>query len=154
MQSTDLSALRQLRDDWKHVLDEIPNSRRALHEQLAALGKKEVDAQISSAGNPAKMKNTARVKQWQVKQVGSRGGYAAVRAAGGATGPDSPGAITNYLENGHKIRPAKKKQRKKLNVSYINGFHFYAHATAALEAAALSLCQTYVDELAERMGGA
>ena len=58
------------------------------------------------------------VRGWQEVRRG-RYGYAAVSARKGITGRNSPGAITNYLESGHRIRGSMKRAR---------AFGFYAAA--------------------------
>lgn len=72
--------------------------RRELHEKLAEIAKKEVDAAISSSGLND---SGSDIQRWQVKHVGSGGGYAAVRAAsekeGGGTGRTVPGRLPTIL---------------------------------------------------------
>lgn len=134
-------------------MEKTEDARRELHEKLAQLAKDEVDAAIDASVNDS----GGMIKGWQIPHVGSFGGYAAIRAMGSkegaSTGRNSPGAITNYLENGHRIRPATKPTKRKLKVAYVNGRHFYQRATAALEAKALALAQKFADELAERLRG-
>lgn len=159
MQDIDIRGMDEFDRALSDLLEEFPEMRRELHEKLAELAKKEVDAAIDASGNPKKMESTGEVKRWQVKHVGSGGGYAAVRAAsekeGGGTGPKSAGAITNYLESGHKIRPSsgQTRRRGRARVVYVNGYHFYQTARSSFEAKAIRLAEQFSDKLADRLEG-
>lgn len=67
------------------------------------------------ASNMTGFRNPTHVRDMQSVYIGSGLGYAAVRAADTSTGANSPGAITNYLENGTlggtRIRPYKFYER-------------------------------------------
>ncbi|MBE6722698.1 MAG: hypothetical protein E7572_09540 [Ruminococcaceae bacterium] len=126
MQSIDDAALQQLEQKFEAVMKKFPPERRALHERIGDIARAEVTGNIAGSG----MKSTGTVEDWQQKYVGSGGGYAAVRAIKGS-GSNGPGAITNYLENGHKIRApsgAAKRYKPRVNTAYVNGYHFYAAA--------------------------
>lgn len=162
MQSVEIKGLDELDAKFAKILKEQPARRRELHDRLGDLAKSEVDAQIASSG----MKNGGgRLRGWQEKHVGSGGGYAAVRAIRGR-GPgetleqqyaNSPGAITNYNEGGHKVRHstgnAKRLRKGRAKVSYVEGYHYYKGANAALESKVIAEGQKYADELAETLGG-
>ena len=156
MQEIDIRGMDEFDRALSDLLEEFPEMRRELHEKLAAEAKKEVDAAISSSGLTDSHGN---IRRWQVKHVGSGGGYAAVRAAsekeGGGTGPDSAGAITNYLESGHKIRPTsgQTRRRGRARVAYVNGYHFYQTARSSFEAKAIRLAEQFSDKLADRLEG-
>ena len=81
------------------------------------------------------------------------GGYAAVRPEKGKTGADSPGAITNYLEGGHRIASPRggKNYRPRLRVSYVSGYHFYAAAAMRAESIAIGEAEAWADELAREL---
>lgn len=69
-----------------------------------------------------------KVQSWQQVRYGSGGGYAAVSAARGKTGQDSPGAITNYLESGHKTRRPSgtaEHYRPRINKTRTTAYGFY-----------------------------
>ena len=156
MQWLDAREVGELDQTLADLLREFPALRRELHEDLAKLAKQEVDAAIAASGVGD---SGGRVRQWQVAHVGSRGGYAAVRPAGGKEGaeigPNGPGAVTNYLEGGHKIRGpgGGKGYRPRIRVSYVNGFHFYETARTSFEAKALRRAEGFAERLAERLGG-
>lgn len=156
MQEVDSRGIDGLDRAFTDLLREFPEMRRELHRELAAEAKKEVDAAISSSGLNDSRGN---VRRWQVAHVGSGGGYAAVRAAsekeGGGTGPDSAGAVTNYLEGGHNIRPPSGAAgyRPRIRVIYVNGFHFYQTARSSFEAKAVRLAERFADKLAQRLEG-
>lgn len=153
MQSIDISQLSQLDTVLNSLLEEIPDKRRELHERIADVIKTEVDSQITQSGMND---NTGQIKQWQEPVVGSGGGYAAVHAVKGSTGANSPGAITNYLENGHKIRKPtgnNKKYRPRIKNAYVDGYHFYSSAKNAVERKAIEEAENYVNEIAQKLEG-
>ena len=152
MQSIDLSGIERFSDELNKILDEAPGKRRELHEQLATLAKKEVDSQIAASVGG----NSGKITEWQEPHVGSGGGYAAVRATNSISGANSPGAITNYLENGHKIRPPSgqaKRYHPNIHHPYVDGKHFYQASSAALESQAIAAAQRFAGQIAERMNG-
>ena len=153
MQSVDLTALKRFDDDLKALLEEVPERRRELHERIARVVEDEVRMQI---GNSGLKDSSGRVKDWQEGHVGSRGGYAAVRPTSTSTGRNSPGAITNYLENGHKIRTPSgnsKHYRPRIKKAYVDGFHFYSSAKNTVESKVIAEAEKYVKEITERLEG-
>ena len=156
MQEMDIRGMDEFDRALSDLLEEFPEMRRELHEELAELAKKEVDAAISSSGLND---SSGDIRRWQAAHVGSGGGYAAVRAAsekeGGGTGPNSAGAITNDLEGGHKIRPPSGKPgyRPRIRMAYVNGYHFYQTARSSFEAKAIRLAEQFSDKLADRLEG-
>ena len=93
------------------------------------------------------------MRRWQVAHVGSGGGYAAVRPEKGKTGADSPGAITNYLEGGHRIASPRggKNYRPRLRVSYVSGYHFYVNTSMRAESIAIGEAEAWADEIAREL---
>jgi hypothetical protein len=153
MQSVDLTDLEQLDKDLEALLEEAPERRKKLHEKIAEIIKSEVDVRIATSGLND---SSGHVKSWQEPHVGSGGGYAAVRATDKTTGDNSPGAITNYLENGHKIRQPSgnsKKYRPKIKKPYVDGFHFYTAARSGVESKAIAAAEEYVKEITQRLEG-
>lgn len=137
------------------LLQEFPEERRALHNELGDILKEGVDGAISQSVND----EHGRVRRWQVKHVGSGGGYAAIRPAGsaegGGTGTESAGAITNYLEEGHKIRPPAggRGYRPRIRVVSVSGRHFYQSAGTSIEAKAIRLAEAFTDKLGKKLEG-
>lgn len=156
MQSIEKAGLTELDRTLSSLLDEFPEMRRELHEELGAMAKREVDAAVETSGLHDSGGN---IRRWQVVHIGSGGGYAAVRAAGakegGGTGKNSAGAVTNYLERGHKIRPPQggKGYRPRIRVAYVNGYHFYETARTSFEAKAIRTAERFADRLAGRLEG-
>lgn len=154
MQSINLSALDGLTKDLDALLEKMPQKNRELHEELAQLAKAEVDAQIAASGVND---SSGKIKGWQEPHVGSRGGYAAVRASDAGTGDNSPGAITNYHESGYKTRKptgsAKRPQPGKSKMPYVDGRHFYQKAQTAVESKAIGVVNRFADDLAKELGG-
>ena len=101
--------------------------RAARAELLTEAGnrlKEALDSRITASG----LRDIhGKVRSWQVQYRGSGGGYVALRPTNTSTGDNSPGAITNYLEHGHRIRPrgTGKGYRPRIRVAYVNGYHFY-----------------------------
>ncbi len=153
MQSVDFSGLAEWDKVLGDLLDEIPERRRELHEKIADVIKSEVDAQIIQSGLND---SSGRVKGWQEPHVGSGGGYAAVRATDSSVGDNSPGAITNYLENGHKIRGPSgnnPKYRPRIKKAYVDGFHFYSSAKNTVESKAIEAAEEYAKDIVEKLEG-
>lgn len=153
MQSVDLSGLEEFDKALGDLLDELPEKRRELHEEIADIIKSEVNAQIAASGLHD---SSGHIKDWQEPYVGSRGGYAAVRASDSSTGNDSPGAITNYLENGHRIRNPSgrgKHYRPRIKKAYVDGYHFYQAARNAAESRAIEATENFVKEITGKLEG-
>lgn len=156
MQSVEIKGLDKLDKALQKILDEAPEARRELHERLADMLEQEIHKSIASSSlNDSR----GRVRRWQVKHVGSGGGYAAIRPAGSKEGaeigPNGPGAITNYLEYGHKIRQSKsgKAYRSRIKVPFVSGFHFYDTAAPVAEAQAIRKAEEFANQLAAKIGG-
>lgn len=102
-------SLDELSAQMNRVLARAPELQRETHEKL---GVRLLDLvrhrtpislkghRISSSSYHAR----GTLRNWQSKYIGSRGGYAAVRATDTPTGKNGAGAITNYVENGHRAR--------------------------------------------------
>lgn len=150
MQSVEFEGLKELDRRFASVLDKFPSQRRELFERIAQRLEAEVGQQIYMSGIDDA---SGKIEGWQKGRVGSLGGYAAVSAVSGKTGPNSPGAITNYLENGHKIRPPGKLKRSRVHVAYVNGYHFYQYAAENAEAIAANEAEKLADELSRALGG-
>lgn len=147
--------LMDFSSDLSKILDQIPELRRELHEELAEMLQLEVRQEINNSnfnhgGN--------KLRRWQQMHVGSYGGYAAVRPVNkrvgeySATGDNSPGAITNYNEGGHRIRSPKgkaKRYKPKIKISYVDGRNFYQRARVNAESAAISIVEKFADRLAD-----
>lgn len=150
--TVDFSQLDKLDAQLKEVLHKAPEKRKQLHEELAAITKRTVDLSIDASVRD----QSGRLKSWQEKHVGSGGGYAAVRPTDSSSGDKSPGAITNYVNSGHRIRPPGGKDpnyRPRINVPYVNGAHFYQSAAATIESQAIAAAERFVDDLAGILEG-
>ena len=169
MQSIDYSGLDELDRRFAAVLKERPELRKQMHTEVAQELKYEVFDQIDRVGikqsrGRARSEKDPRppgsVRDWQYDDVGSGGGYAAVRVIdakrGGGTGPNSAGAITNYLENGHKVRPpsgnAKRHRKSRARQQYVRGFYFYTATRDRAQQVALDAANRYAERIAEEIG--
>lgn len=145
------SGLNELDRQFQSLLDDFPQKRRIYHQKLAVEMKRVVQTHIAGSLNDSH----GKIRSWQEEHVGSGGGYAAVRPVSGKTGANSPGAITNYLENGHKIRPPSGQNTKyhaRIKVPYVNGRHFYQSASTQVEAKAISLAEDFLQDLTGKLG--
>ena len=126
---------------FKDTADSARDELRKFHEELAADMQKTVRANITGVGITD---NHGKVRGWQEKYVGSYGGYAAVRprksteAEKENKSASSPGAITNYLENGTPM--------------YV-GFYFYRLSKRQEYAKAKRAAEKLRDRIVKRLGG-
>ena len=157
MQSIDYKGLDELDRRFADVLKERPELRKQMHTEAAQALQTEVRDQISRTGI---VERTGKLKGWQNNYVGTGGGYAAVRAIGGneggGTGPNSAGAITNYLQSGHKVRPptgdAKHPRKSRARQQYVKGYYFYTAARDHAQQVALEAANRYAERIAEKIG--
>ena len=146
MQSVDFDDLKALDKHFTALLKKFPEKRKEFHAQMTERLVREVGQQIFMSGLNDE---NGTVESWQGGRTGSGGGYSAVSAVIGKVGPDSPGAITNYLENGHRIRPPGPSHRSRVRVAYVNGYHFYKYTGELAQAIAANEAQKFVDEVSK-----
>jgi len=153
MQSVNLSALNDLDKKMEELLKEAPKLREKLHEDLGAMALKKVKAEIAMSGlNDSHQK----IRAWQESHTGSKGGYAAVRAKDNPSGDDGAGAVTNYLNSGHRTRPPSYKDpnyRRRVNQSYVEGLEFYQNAVPRIESEMIKMGEEFVEKMAKKIGG-
>lgn len=127
----------QLRDVFEKIADskeKIPEIKRDFLDRTSSEMLQIVRGNIASSLNDA----NGHVQSWQQSHVGSRNGYAAVRAEkSGLTGRDSTGATTNYLEHGHKTRSpsgtAKRRYRPRIKFATVKGRFFYKKSQSDMD---------------------
>ena len=149
MQSINEGELAKIGKAMDELLKEAPNMRRKLHEQMGNAAYNAVMQEISKSTQ----RHTGNLQRWQSKYVGSGGGDAVVRAEKGLVGKNSPGAITNYVNSGHRIRPSTTNRKRKINVAYVDGRHFYQASKRDLPEKLARLGEAFVSEIAERIVG-
>lgn len=159
MQSVDMEDLDRLLSRWDSLLKTYPQAKGSLMERIGTRMLERVRENISASG----MENGGGpLAAWQTYHVGSKHGYAAVRAGGSIdgykTGKESPGAITKYTENGHQIRrPAQTAPRRynpRIRVSSVRGFHYYHRVSVELESIGSEEILNFVKTLTAQLGGA
>lgn len=153
MQSIELDGWNEFDAALAKVIGNAPIDMRELHEKIADALTEEIGLNISSSGLND---SGGRIKSWQVKHVGSGGGYAAIRPIKGATGNNSPGAITNYLENGHKIRSPgtlSKRYRPRIKKVYVNGYHFYHTTKTTIQRKVIDIAEKQVEKIKKELEG-
>lgn len=158
MQSVDASELDALIDRWAKLLQDYPGIKGELMERVGKRMEQAVRGQVRASG----MKDGgSKVAGWQKYYVGSRRGYAAVRAIGSsegaAPGPNSPGAITNYTELGHLVRQASgksgKRRASRRKVGAVKGYHYYERSEGQVEEIGSIELPAFAAEIAARLGG-
>lgn len=139
-----MSEMERLLKGLGELCKKSPEIKRELHTAAAERLKETVDREIIASGVND---SHGKIRGWQAKFVGSRGGYAAVRAQKGETGKNSPGAITNYLENGHRIRTPFADYSEKR----VKGYHFYQRASESAGREMKEVAEEFADKLADRI---
>ena len=74
-------------------------------------------------------------------------------AAKGTAGPKRSGAITNYVNSGHRIRPSTTNRKRKISVAYVDGRYFYQASKRDLSEKLARLGEAFVNEMAGRIVG-
>lgn len=140
--SCDLNELSKRLND---IAEEFPEKNRELHIKLGGTIKSIVNSKIGGTG---------KVRGWQKVFIGSKGGYAAVRSISTMTGNKSPGAITNYVNSGHKIRPHRSSKRyySRINVAYVNGKRFYEKSVVDSESELIKAAEEFAQQIADDLG--
>lgn len=130
--------------------------KRAMFERAGELLKKHLDDSIDDKLSD----DDGKIKSWQKARVGSKGGYAAIspiKTPPGTKKGEAPGAITNYLESGHRIRrpsgKAKSKARRRINVPYVSGRYFYRDTAKQMETEAEKLANEFAETIAKDLEG-
>ena len=151
MQGVDFSGLNELDDMFNEILNDFPDKRRELHEDMKQMLKREVDSSISGSLND----NNGLVKSWQEARTGSGGGYAAISAKRNTFHNEyAVGYITNALENGHRIRPPKRQSkyyRSRVKQARVEGRSFYQKSISNAISKAIDMTRQMVDELTNEM---
>ena len=162
--------LRSLDMRLKEILLRAPEQQRALHERLGTVLLDEVRhrAPISIKGHSlghGEYHERGTLRRWQTKYIGSKGGYAAIRAISRdeqrGSSREIAGAITNYVENGHKIGrrhqgvSARTRRRWKQNPappkSFVSGRGFYHAAHATADRLLTQAAERWADEIAREL---
>lgn len=158
MATTNVTYVDALERNLNELLQQFPDMKEeALREagqaMLATLRTRLSGTPMADAG--------AKVSGWQKYYLGSRLGYVAVRPVGGkdgaATGPNGPGAITNYNESGHKIRGPKPsgkasyRYRPRIKKVHVDGYHFYYASDGAAQRAGIEALNKLARRIAEEV---
>lgn len=137
----------------ENALKKFPQLRQRAVESMAKRMKQELDTEISTRINDSH----GKICGWQTIRVGSKGGYSVIEPIKGGNGKNSPGAITGYLERGHRIRPPKnngsKGYRPRIRTSYVNGRWFYNSVEKRRDSILLEEANKISEELAATLEG-
>ena len=145
-------------DRWKDTIAKIPGKKEEMLNRIGEAVQEAIRRAIDETGvNDAH----GRVKSWQNPHLGSGRGYVAVRSdsaevrsAGGAGKPVNAGALTNYLESGHKVRlPSGRAERyvPRLRVDSVPGAHFYRAASISARRIARDAAEALLDEIGKEL---
>ena len=152
----DISKMDALAKRFEEAGKKYRVEKRAMFERAGELLKKRLDENINSKLGD----DGGTIKSWQEERVGSGGGYAAIspiKTPPGTKKGEAPGAITNYLEHGHKIRgpsgKAKRKRPRRINVLYVSGRYFYHDTAKQMETEAEKLANEFANEIAKELEG-
>ena len=140
MESMDRRGLAELDRQLETLLEQAPGRRRELHQRLGRA------ALAAIRGNTPR--RTGRLASWQQLHIGSGGGYAAVRPQAGESGTKSPGAVTNYVENGHRVRQGRSG-RSRMRTPYVPGRRMYAQSVDEVERLATQEARNMAEEIVE-----
>lgn len=148
-----MQSVNVITEAFEKALKNFPGLRKEAIARATTLAKAKVRTEISGRVNDSH----GKIAGWQTTREGSGGGYGVVEAQKGATGNDSPGAITNYLEHGHKIRSPKssgaKGYRPRIHVASVSGRWFYHAAEADVNRIAVDAANEVCSALAKTLGG-
>ncbi|WP_050698668.1 hypothetical protein [Anaeromassilibacillus senegalensis] len=158
-QSIDTSQFDGFSRRVENILKGNKEARRKLHERLASIANETLDQKTDERLNG----DTTKIKGWQEKAVGTKGGYAAVRPRKGELPPNGKGnayrygQITNAIENGHRVRPpspdTKRKRPGRAKMIAVSGRFFYKAANDELGKKAVEEAERFADEILQRMEG-
>lgn len=160
MQSVDTHDLDQLLASWNRILQDYPAAKRHLLDELGRDILQRVQGNIRSSGM---QHGGGHLVAWQQYYVGKFSGYTAVRAVGSREGhrpgKNSPGAITNYTENGHATRPPDRSATRsshyqaRIHRANVSGYHYYYEAKTELETMGASAVHALIADIAQRLEG-
>ena len=92
--------IRAVSEQMEAALKRVPALRRKVVESVTQKVKARLDTEIAS-----RVRDThGKIRGWQEIRIGSKAGYGVIAPVRDGSGRDSPGAITRYLEVGHRIR--------------------------------------------------
>lgn len=134
--------------DAEKIAKAFRATRKELLDEAETHMQKTVDDKIRFSGMTIR---SGAIRSWQT--LFRETGYAAVRpqaAADGprhpSPGPNSPGAITNYLESGHVVRVGRLSGRGR-----VLGFNFYERSRKDIRSYEKKLAEECAVRIAERI---
>lgn len=137
----------------ENALKKFPELRQRAVENIAKRMKQELDLEISTRLNDSH----GKIRGWQAIRIGSRGGYSVIEPIKGNNGKNSPGAITGYLERGHRIRGPRKTKgkgyRPRIHTPYVDGRWFYKSVDGRRDSILLEEANKISKELAAALEG-
>lgn len=139
---------------FEKTLKRFPEARRSIVDRAASA----IDARVRDEVGARINDRHGRIASYQRKRIGSGGGYGVVEAdTGTVSGSLTKGALTNYLERGHRIRRPKSSgargYRPRINLAYVSGRWFYKQVEPEAERIAVQAANEICAELAHMLEG-
>ena len=130
-QEADTRQLDGLVSSWDRLLQQFPQEKQRLLQEMGRTMLERVRSEIGGAG---------KVSGWQVPHMGSGGGYVAVRAKADTYQTTKSGKryavgyVTNAIEGGHRIPRHRGSEgyRSRIHVAAVNGKWMYAKVRQSL----------------------
>ena len=148
-----MQQINVISEAFEMALRQLPELRGAAMSKATSMMRERVRAEISGRLNDSH----GKIAGWQTTRIGSGKGYGVVEADNEKSGRNSPGAITNYLESGHKIRTPRERgakgYRPRIRVASVSGRWFYRAASADAERILLNCANEVCASLAHTLGG-
>ncbi len=167
----DKSKYERFNDFWEDLYKAFPAARVAAVQAMGAAVKEDLDANIVSQGVDDMF---GHIRNTQEIQIGSRGGYAAVRpASSGMTDrygntktwkgrQVSTRQVTRWLERGHGARkPSGESKRYRPSINgagvgangqaYVKGYMFYSWAKLKAQEHALRAADKVLSAIADEI---
>lgn len=156
MQHVEFQEVAQLLENWKRLQDDFPEMRRELLEDLGQQMLADIRQRIGGSGT---------VQSWQGYYIGSKLGYAAVRAKADTYKTTKGGKryavgyVTNAIEHGHRnrrpVQTVKKgyRYRERSRSATTPGRHFYQSAQAQIDRMGREELERLSQEIIHRLEG-
>jgi len=149
---------------WRNTVDQIPSLKEQMLEAVGERIRSEVESNVDTSGIKDRY---GRVKLWQQSFIGSKKGYAAVRAVsedvpagyrkkttGIPIGTANAGALTNFLVSGHRARSPSGRAKRyypRARMTRVKGHDFYKKAQAEAQKIAIQEAEAMLQELAKEL---
>lgn len=156
MQSMDLSGLDKLLAELDSIEKEYPLAKKNL---MVDIGNEILGIVLRNIHESGMNITKGALAGFQDRHIGSRNGYAAVRPNSSPAGKDGAGAITNYTNNGHRVRPPSRSRegtwryRPRRKALSVDGYHYYDKAAKEVASWDTERFRTFLLSYLKRLEG-